>query len=148
MSEHTHHRHYRRHSRWTPPSHGRLTWRRDKKVIIALIVGVVGSVTYFSTVGRSFLVDMVYTVKALLTPDSHYQEMEVDVLKTNYQVAAEREAMGDSVARTQNVDSLKRDIRRKTIPVYRPPQKKDTWYISSKDMNDLRRGHEDKAKED
>lgn len=117
-------------------------------MIIAIIVTVVGVVGYFSTAGRPFLKESVLMVKALFTPDSYYQEMDVDVIKTNYKLADERAAVGDSLARAQHLDSLKRDIRRQTIPVYRPGRKKEAWYISSQDMQELRRGQEDNAQHD
>ena len=125
----------------------RLTWRRDKKMIIGLILIALTCIVLALGPGRPFLKETYLLVKAWLTPEPDEPPLEVDPLKINYQLQSERQQTGDSLAAAQHIDSLRRDIRQKSVPVYRPPIKKEKWYLSEKDMKELRRGAENKAEE-
>jgi len=135
---HSHHHHHRLCGVSNGPT--RWSWRRDKKMIIGLIVMAVGCVILAVGPGRSYVKEIYMLVYEWLQPEPENPGPDVDPLKTNYQLKNEREQTGDSVAAALNIDSMRREIRKETVPVYRPPRKKDKWYLSEEDVKDLRRG--------
>jgi len=144
-SRHHHHHRYRQVGVSSGPS--RLNWRRDKKIIIGFSLLIVTSVVLVLGPFRPFFKELVMLCKEMVTPEPE-NTLDADPLKINYKYQKERQATGDSVAAAQHLDTtMRREIRRQTVPVYRPPRKHNEWYLTEKDVKDLRRGQDSKSEE-
>lgn len=124
----------------------RWSWRRDKKMIIGIIVIIVGCVILAIGPGRPFIQETYLLFREWLEPEPLDPGPDVDPLKINYRLKNERELTGDSVAAALNIDTMRREIRKETVPVYRPPRKKDKWYLSEDDVRQLRQGAKNNEK--
>lgn len=122
-----HHRH--RHSDKWSLRRFKLTWERDKKMIVGIILLVVA--TCFCLFGpmRGEIHEDILTIKAILSgaPDD---EISVDVLNTKPEEQAAKMRFADSIAALQQVDSLQQELKSHDyIPVYRPPKSTKDWYL-------------------
>lgn len=102
---------------------------RDKSAYFGLlfvVFGIIGTGVYM-------LGKMVYDEVKAMPKDDPTTEMNVDVLRIKK--VDERNALivGDSLAQTYNVDSLKHTVQIETRPVYRPPKREDKWYITKRE---------------
>ena len=128
--KHKHHHHHHPHS-----SHHTNTWggwmkMRDKQayyglmLVVALIIGV----------GAYKLIMLFVNEWRAMPHDDPTTEMKVDELRIHK--AEEQDALlfGDSIAQAYQVDSSTiRRVQIETRPVYRPPRKKDEWYITQRE---------------
>ncbi len=109
-------------------------------VTVTLLVFILGPF-------RPFFKEVILLCKELATPEPE-NSLDADPLKINYKYQQERKATGDSVAASQHIDTtMRREIRRQTVPVYRPPRKHNEWYLTEKDVKELRRGQESKSED-
>ena len=148
MAEYYRHHHHHRH-RQKGISNGPsfLKWQRDKKMIIGFSVVIITCIVLVLGPFRPFFKEVILLCKELATPEPE-NSLDADPLKINYKYQQERQATGDSVAASQHIDTtMRREIRRQTVPVYRPPRKHNEWYLTEKDVKDLRRGQESKSEE-
>ncbi|MBR6018537.1 MAG: hypothetical protein IK073_07950 [Paludibacteraceae bacterium] len=134
---HHHHHHHHRQSNNEPK---RFKWKRDKKMIIGSSLIAITCIILIFGPFRPFFQETILLIKAWVAPEPDEPPLEYDPLKVNYKLRQERERTGDSVAASQNIDTMRREIRRQTVPVYRPPRKHDEWYLTEKDVKELRRG--------
>lgn len=70
--------------------------------------------------------------------DDPTTEMSVDELRIHKVAQQEAILTGDSLAQAYNVDSLKHSVQIETVPVYRPPRRKENkWYITSREWKEI-----------
>ncbi|MBR1716380.1 MAG: hypothetical protein IJ718_02025 [Paludibacteraceae bacterium] len=143
-----HHRH-RHHSRYgnynVKKGASFLNWKRDKKMILGIIFGTLFIIWGCLFPARGFIVETYNLLKIWLRPETEYdEEIKIDPIRTDYKLRLDRERVGDSVAAATGADTLRKEIRQRAIPVYRPPRPRNTWYLSEKDMQELRRGAENR----
>jgi hypothetical protein len=65
--------------------------------------------------------------------DDPTTEMAVDELRIHKVEEQDALLMGDSLAQTYNLDSIRRRVQIETRPVYRPPRQEDEWYITQRE---------------
>ena len=63
--------------------------------------------------------------------------MNVDELRIRKVDEQEALVLGDSLAHTYNLDSMKRNVQIDTRPVYRPPRREDKWYITQREWKKI-----------
>ena len=141
-----HHRHHRHHHNYNiRSSNSRINWKRDKKMIIGVVVCTLALTWFFLFPGRGFVVETYNLIKVWLRPETEYdEEIKIDPIRTDWRLKQQRELQGDSIAAATGADTLRKEIRQRAVPVYRPPRPRNTWYLSEKDMQELRRGAEDR----
>lgn len=141
-----HHRHHHHHHGYNvSSSNSRLNWKRDKKMIIGIIAGVLALIIFAIGPGRKFVKETFSLIVIFLRPETEYdEEMKIDPIRVDWEQRLAREHEGDSVAALVGADTMRKEIRQKAVPVYRPPRPRNTWYLSDKDMQELRRGAEDR----
>ena len=106
---------------------------RDKQAYYGLVAVLVTG----ALIGLFFLIRLfVHEIKAMPNDDPT-TEMEVDALRIRK--VAEQDALlySDSLTQAYNLDSLKRNVQIETRPVYRPPRKENTWYITQREWKEI-----------
>ena len=106
---------------------------RDKQAYYGLIVVLVVGVC----IGLYVLVSMFVREIKAMPKDDPTTERNVDALRIRK--ADERDALlySDSLTQVYNLDSLKRNVQIETRPVYRPPRRENTWYITEREWKDI-----------
>ncbi len=69
--------------------------------------------------------------------DDPTTEMNVDELRINKVDEQDALMIGDSLAQEYKLDSMKRHVQIETRPVYRPPRKENTWYITKREWKSI-----------
>ena len=124
---HHHHRQKPQRERFNGPG-GRLKMH-DRQAyfgLILVIVAVLGFGVY------KLLMLFVNELRAM-PMDDPATEMTVDELRIHK--AEEQDALlySDSLAQVANLDSIRRNVQIETRPVYRPPRRENTWYITKRE---------------
>lgn len=106
---------------------------RDKQAYYGMVVVLVMGIL----IGLFFLVRFVVEEIKAMPNDDPATEMAVDELRIHK--ADEQEALlySDSLTQAYNLDSLKRKVQIETRPVYRPPRRENTWYITQREWKDI-----------
>lgn len=106
---------------------------RDKQAYYGLMLVLVLGLTF----GAYKLVMMFVNEWRAMPHDDPATERNVDELRIRK--ADERDALlySDSLTQVYQLDSLKRNVQIETRPVYRPPRKEDTWYITEREWKDI-----------
>jgi hypothetical protein len=78
----------------------------------------------------------VHEIKAMPNDDPA-MERTVDELRIHK--ADEQDALlySDSLTQAYHLDSLKRNVQIETRPVYRPPRRENTWYITQREWKEI-----------
>ena len=106
---------------------------RDKQAYFGMIVVIVLG----AFIGIFVLVRMfVHEIKAMPNDDPT-TERTVDELRIHK--ADEQDALlySDSLTQAYHLDSLKRNVQIETRPVYRPPRRENTWYITQREWKEI-----------
>lgn len=124
-----HHHHH--HSNNTSRSNGfggRLKMR-DRQAYYGLMLVLVAALG----LGLYVLVRLIYNEIKAIPMDDPDTEMNVDELRIHK--ADERDALlySDSLAQATHLDSIRRNVQIETRPVYRPPKRENTWYITNRE---------------
>lgn len=106
---------------------------RDKQAYYGMVVVLVMGIL----IGLFFLVRFVVEEIKAMPNDDPATEMAVDELRIHK--ADEQDALlySDSLTQAYNLDSLKRKVQIETRPVYRPPRRENTWYITQREWKDI-----------
>lgn len=106
---------------------------RDKQAYYGLVVVLIMG----ALIGLFFLVRLFVREIKAMPKDDPTTEMEVDALRIRK--VAEQDALlySDSLTQAYNLDSLKRNVQIETRPVYRPPRKENTWYITQREWKEI-----------
>lgn len=106
---------------------------RDKQAYYGMVVVLVMGIL----IGLFFLVRFVVEEIKAMPNDDPTTEMAVDELRIHK--ADEQDALlySDSLTQAYNLDSLKRKVQIETRPVYRPPRRENTWYITQREWKDI-----------
>lgn len=106
---------------------------RDKQAYYGMVVVLVMGIL----IGLFFLVRFVVEEIKAMPNDDPATEMAVDELRIHK--ADEQEALlySDSLTQAYNLDSLKHKVQIETRPVYRPPRRENTWYITQREWKDI-----------
>lgn len=106
---------------------------RDKQAYYGMVVVLVMGIF----IGLFFLVRFVVEEIKAMPNDDPATEMAVDELRIHK--AEEQDALlySDSLTQAYNLDSLKRKVQIETRPVYRPPRRENTWYITQREWKDI-----------
>ena len=106
---------------------------RDKQAYYGLMLVLVLGLAF----GAYKLVMMFVNEWRAMPHDDPATERNVDELRIRK--ADERDALlySDSLTQVYQLDSLKRNVQIETRPVYRPPRKEDTWYITEREWKDI-----------
>ena len=128
-----HHHHHRRHDDKYTNSWAGWMKMRDKQAYYGLMLVLVLGLTF----GAYKLVMMFVNEWRAMPHDDPATERNVDELRIRK--ADERDALlySDSLTQVYQLDSLKRNVQIETRPVYRPPRKEDTWYITEREWKDI-----------
>ena len=73
--------------------------------------------------------------------DDPNTEMNVDELRIRKVEEQDAILMGDSLAHAYNLDSIKHTVQIETRPVYRPPKRENTWYITKREWQSIWRNY-------
>lgn len=106
---------------------------RDKQAYYGLMLIVIAALGF----GIYMIVKMYMDEWRAMPHDDPTTERTVDELRIHK--ADERDALlySDSLSQAYKLDSLKRNVQIETRPVYRPPRKEDTWYITQREWKDI-----------
>ncbi len=106
---------------------------RDKQAYYGMVVVLVMGIL----IGLFFFVRFVVEEIKAMPNDDPTTEMAVDELRIHK--AEEQDALlySDSLTQAYNLDSLKRKVQIETRPVYRPPRRENTWYITQREWKDI-----------
>ena len=128
-----HHHHHRRHDDKYTNSWAGWMKMRDKQAYYGLMLVLVLGLAF----GAYKLVMMFVNEWRAMPHDDPATERNVDELRIRK--ADERDALlySDSLTQVYQLDSLKRNVQIETRPVYRPPRKEDTWYITEREWKDI-----------
>lgn len=106
---------------------------KDKQAFVGAILVCIVALIYVAYTLGGWLVK---EFKSMPLADPN-EEIQVDVLRINKTDEKKALLMSDSLARTYNLDSIKRKVQIETIPVYRPPRRENKWYITKKEWRDI-----------
>lgn len=129
---HRHHHHYHRSDRHTNGWGGWLKMR-DKQAYYGLMF-VVFLVLAFGAYKLVML--FVNEIKAMPMDDPN-SEMTVDELRVRKVEEQDAILYSDSLAKAENVDSIRRKVQIETTPVYRPPRRENQWYITQREWKSI-----------
>ncbi len=124
-----HHHHHRSDSSSNYNGLGGRLKMRDRQAYYGLMLVVVAVLGF----GVYKLVKMFYDEIKAMPMDDPTTEMNVDELRIHK--ADEQDALlySDSLAQATHLDSIRRTVQIETRPVYRPPRKENTWYITKRE---------------
>ena len=102
---------------------------RDKQAYYGLILVIVAVLGF----GAYKLVMLFVDEIRAMPMDDPSTEMNVDELRIHK--AEEQDALlySDSLAQATRLDSIRRNVQIETRPVYRPPRRENTWYITKRE---------------
>jgi len=137
-SKHRHHHHYSNgESDKYTNSWGGAMKMRDRKAYHGLMFIIILALAF-----GAYRLVMLYVEELRALPmDDPNAELKVDELRIHK--AEEQDAIiaGDSLARAYNLDSIKRTVQIDTRPVYRPPRRENTWYITKREWRAIWRNY-------
>ena len=73
--------------------------------------------------------------------DDPTTEMAVDELRIHKVQENEALAIGDSMTRALHLDSIRRTVQIETTPVYRPPRRESTWYLTQREWKAIKKNY-------
>ena len=129
---HHHHHHYSGPNEKNRRLGGSLRMR-DKQAYFGLMLIIIAGLAF---VGYK-LFDMVATEIREMPKDDPTTEIDVDVLRIRKADEQDAKLLGDSLAQQYNLDSMKRQVQIETRPVYRPPRRENTWYITEREWKSI-----------
>ena len=106
---------------------------KDKQAYYGLMTAIIAGVC----VGLFFLIRLIVREIQAMPNDDPTTEMTVDELRIHKVEEQDALLYSDSLAQAFNVDSLRRNVQIDTRPVYRPPRKKDEWYITRREWKEI-----------
>lgn len=132
--EHHHHDHHH----YTGPNEknrrpGGSLRMRDKQAYYGLMFIIIVSLAF----GGYKLFQMIATEIREMPKDDPTTEMDVDVLRIRKADEQDAKLYADSLAQQYNLDSMQRQVQIETRPVYRPPRKENTWYITEREWKSI-----------
>ena len=133
-----HHHHHHHHG----PNEKNRGWggalrMRDKSAYYGLMVILTLGLGY----GAYLVVDMYLTELRAMPMDDPKTEMAVDELRIRKVQENEALAVGDSMTRALNLDSIRHTVQIDTKPVYRPPRREKTWYLTQRDWKAIKQNY-------
>lgn len=135
---HSHHHHYyqKKEDKYTNTWGGWLKLK-DKQAYYGLMFIV------YSILGFALfcLVKMVVDEVRQWPMDDPADERAVDELRIRKVDEQDALLFSDSLAQAENLDSIQRKVQIDTRPVYRPPKKEDTWYITQREWKAIWRDY-------
>ena len=130
-----HHHHHRHHVRPDERNRGLggALRMRDKQAYVGFVLVMIAG----ALMGIYFLANLFIKEFKEMPNDDPATERAVDELRIHK--ADERGALlySDSLTQVYNLDSLKRNVQIETRPVYRPPRRENTWYITQREWKDI-----------
>lgn len=102
---------------------------KDKQAYYGLMFIILAVMAF----GAYKLVMMFVNEWRAMPHDDPNTEIDVDVLRVRKVEEQDALLLSDSLVKEYNVDSLKRNVQIETRPVYRPPRKENTWYITQRE---------------
>ena len=129
---HHHHHHYSGPNEKNRRLGGSLRMR-DKQAYYGLMLIIIAGLAF----GGYKLFDMGATEIREMPKDDPTTEIDVDVLRIRKADEQDAKLLGDSLAQQYNLDSMKRQVQIETRPVYRPPRKENTWYITEREWKSI-----------
>ena len=129
---HHHHHHYSGPNEKNRRLGGSLRMR-DKQAYFGLMLIIIAGLAF----GGYKLFDMVATEIREMPKDDPTTEIDVDVLRIRKADEQDAKLLGDSLAQQYNLDSMKRQVQIETRPVYRPPRRENTWYITEREWKSI-----------
>lgn len=128
-----HHHHHESRSKERNRGLGGALRMRDKQAYYGLMAILIIA----ALVGLFFLTRLVIRELKAMPNDDPATEMAVDVLRINK--VGEQQALlaADSISQAYNLDSLRLHVQKETTPVYRPPRKENTWYITKREWEEI-----------
>ena len=127
--EHHHHHHHHGGPNEKNRGLGGALRMKDKQAyygLMCLIVAILGF-------GAYKLVALLVSELRAMPNDDPETEMTVDELRIHKAEEEDAIQYGDSLAQEYNLDSIKRNVQISTRPVYRPPRRENTWYITQRE---------------
>ena len=127
--EHHHHHHHHVGPNEKNRGLGGALRMKDKQAyygLMCLIVAILGF-------GAYKLVALLVSELRAMPNDDPETEMTVDELRIHKAEEEDAIQYGDSLAQEYNLDSIKRNVQISTRPVYRPPRRENTWYITKRE---------------
>ena len=106
---------------------------RDKQAYYGLMFIIIVSLAF----GGYKLFQMIATEIREMPKDDPTTEMDVDVLRIRKAAEQDAKLYADSLAQQYNLDSMQRQVQIETRPVYRPPRKENTWYITEREWKSI-----------
>lgn len=106
---------------------------RDKQAYYGLMFIIIVSLAF----GGYKLFQMIATEIREMPKDDPTTEMDVDVLRIRKVAEQDAKLYADSLAQQYNLDSMQRQVQIETRPVYRPPRKENTWYITEREWKSI-----------
>ena len=106
---------------------------KDKQAYIGMVLVIVAVLAF----GTFKLVRLIAHELRAMPNDDPAMELAVDELRVHK--AQEQDALlhGDSLAQEYHMDSIKRHVQIETRPVYRPPRRESTWYITKREWKSI-----------
>ena len=127
--EHHHHHHHHVGPNEKNRGLGGALRMKDKQAyygLMCLIIAILGFGAY------KVVALLVRELRAMPNDDPE-TEMTVDELRIHKAEEEDAIQYGDSLAQEYNLDSIKRNVQINTRPVYRPPRRENTWYITKRE---------------
>ena len=136
--KHHHHHHYNHQSDKYTNTWGGWLKMRDKQAYYGLMVIVIAGLGY----GAFLLLKMVVDELREMPMDDPATEMNVDELRVRKVEEQDALLFSDSLAQAQHLDSIQRTVQIETRPVYRPPRRENTWYITKREWKAIWRDYQ------
>jgi len=130
---HKHHHHHHSRSKHRNRGLGGALRMIDKQAYVGLILIIV----LVLGLGVYKLLLLIAAELRAMPNDDPTTEMNVDELRIN--TADEQNALliSDSLAQEMNVDTITKQVQIATRPVYRPPRPNDEWYLTERDWKNI-----------
>ena len=130
---HHHHHHYDTGPNEKNRRPGGSLRMRDKQAYYGLMFIIIVSLAF----GGYKLFQMIATEIREMPKDDPTTEMDVDVLRIRKAAEQDAKLYADSLAQQYNLDSMQHNVQIETRPVYRPPRKENTWYITEREWKSI-----------
>lgn len=131
-----HHHHHHHHEAEQNRGLGGALRMKDKQAYYGLMFVLV----LVALFGAYTLVMLFVNEIRKMPGDDPTTEMNVDELKIHRVDQQNALLLGDSLAQTYQIDSV-RHVQRESVPVYRPPRKENKWYITWREWKDIWRAY-------
>lgn len=106
---------------------------KDKQAYYGLMCIIILGLAF----GAYKLIGMFVNELRAMPNDDPTTEVDVDVLRIRKVEEQDALLLGDSLAHEYNVDSMKHNVQIETRPVYRPPKRENTWYLTKREWKAL-----------